>query len=254
MEFRKNKNGDPHPITPKKVRDISDDDVNVEVNVTVDEDELEKFASEKAMETGDNVGVKISDENYYFKTDDDGSISLGLDDFGWTWRGDQDDLMSFFIRLAHSKRRDKFANDFENANMNFDKLKPRIMKSLELDSGLYEITGDNTRWKFGDDEFDNEGDLDGIDEWEELSDDEKKKVMHNLYIHYGIDYDEFMEQYGKDIKEKLKEKVKRASNMEELLDDLADNDLSQSIDEDFFVYESSQNYGAFKKALEEIKK
>ncbi len=44
-----NRGGKNKPITPKKVRDISDDDVNVDVKVNVDNaDELEEFAREKA--------------------------------------------------------------------------------------------------------------------------------------------------------------------------------------------------------------
>lgn len=63
------RDGKTRPITPKKVRDISDNDDGVQVNITIDNaDELEEFAREKSEQD-------LKDESEWFE----GDVYLGSD-------------------------------------------------------------------------------------------------------------------------------------------------------------------------------
>jgi hypothetical protein len=74
-------------------------------------------------------------------------------DAGWRWSGDETSMAGFLVRMATSAIKQQFIDDFNKAEIPFDEIKElAIIAIQEHKNGVYEISGDNNRWRFGNDD------------------------------------------------------------------------------------------------------
>jgi len=172
--------------------------------------------------------VSIGNENFSFRVDD-GEINLSLDDFGWRWSGEADSLNSFIVRMSGTGKQawDKLVSGLEEAGITVEMLKPYLVKNLsgkltENDDGLYQLSGDNVRWHFGDDfETDNalEGEVEHHLQQGELNKGEEDEFEKEFWNHFkSPTYEQWLEYEGSGYREELKKGINDAKNFEELED------------------------------------
>jgi hypothetical protein len=197
--------------------------------------------------------ISISGHNY--SMDIDGNkmkLSLGnLSDAGWYWDGKEEDFTGFLIRLNSSQEKQKFLNDLKEKNVPFDRLKPFLINSAEKGDGLYELSGDNARWHFG------EGSEEDIDELlydteEELTPAQKDKFKKNYQYDADTSFETFEKEYkGKYIKE-IKELANRSTSVSDFFDnlDLMKDDWNEKV----YDWESNQQQSNFTMNWQKFKK
>lgn len=103
---------------------------------------------------GKYFGFELSGGHY--------KLSLGnLSDAGWYWSGDKTQLAGFLWRIAHSKTKEEFLSGAKETGLTYKKIKADVLTALKKhDDAMYEATGDNVRWRFGEDYVDWESELD----------------------------------------------------------------------------------------------
>lgn len=185
--------------------------------------------------------LDISGKYYSMRWKSDGkqdlSLSLGnLSDAGWYWNGSKENLIGFIQRLSSSKTREEFLKDINNSGVEYDDLKPLLIKSAEKADGLYEITGDNARWKFGE-EFDSESTKQYIeDDFTEqleragirIGKDNKEKILQEATDYAfdkadykGMTFDDYAtKKTKKEYSEQIKKIINKSKNFNELMDEL----------------------------------
>lgn len=143
-------------------------------------------------------------------------LSLGnMTDAGWYWNGNQDDLNSFLIRLKNSKVRENFLEDTKKEEISYNQVKPYLLKSVDKDDGLYEISGDNRVWHFGEI---GEPETDFLDE-ENFSEEQKSK----FYEYYQpVTYEEYAKENRGWYREKMKKNINNSKSYEEYMNGLQD--------------------------------
>lgn len=155
--------------------------------------------------------VAISRHDWSFETKKDNSISLtlgNLSDAGWFWSGDQKDIIGFTYRLHQSKVENEFYAEMNNNRLSFNQLKPLYYESAEKGNSLYEVSGDNVRWKFG------EGnDVDYLTLEEEGLTDRQKEKFYEQYS--PITYEEFSKKYNKKYQADVQKAIKSSGSFRE---------------------------------------
>lgn len=188
----------------------------------------------------------ISRHNYSWENDksDKMKVSLGnLSDAGWYWNGDEKDLNGFLFRLNHSKVKDEFLEDTKKQNVSFQQIKPSLKKAVENGDGLYEMSGDNAVWHFG--EID--GDVDDSYELEEAGITDGKEVDKVYSEYHPINIDEFEKENLKSYKEDMKKAVDESNSFEELWG--KQDDINQSLVEE----RMNANSLRFTQAIDKVK-
>lgn len=197
----------------------------------------------------------ISLNGHNYSMDIDGNkmkLSLGnLSDAGWYWDGDQNDFVGFMMRLNSSTEKEKFLNDLKENNVSFDRLKPFLIKSAEKGDGLYELSGDNSRWKFG------QGKEEDIDEY--LSNDDitltlkqKDKFERSYDYTDRASFENFEKEYKKEYVQKIKELVNQSTSTSDVFDNLTE--LKEDYTEKVFEWEDNLLYENFHNNWEKFKK
>ena len=195
--------------------------------------------------SGDNFGFEKSNGAY--------KLSLGnLTTTGWYWTGNKSDLGGFFYRIAHSTTTDDFLKSAKENGLKYSDIKQDVIQSIkEHGDGVYEATGDNRVWRFGenylDDEYEIEEfakekgyDVDDIDPWA---------------YYKGNSYEAFKKSdYYKDTKAELLEAYTSATTFEELFEKLKSEDLTLSMVETISDFQTYEFYKALNKWEEENKK
>jgi len=204
--------------------------------------------------------VDIQEHNWGMKYLGNGhwELRLGnLSDAGWYWTGNENDMLGFLIRIGIAKVPSKeFLEEMKRYGISFDDLKNILLKDLKHNDGLYELSGVNRIWKFGDiddildDEIDS--DLDGLEEFEGLSDDQKEELREKAFEYAEINIDDFEKEYEDDYKNLMKKAIENTHLFNEFFNDISS--YSESIIENFNEYISEQAYEALDKALNELKK
>jgi len=150
-------------------------------------------------------------------------LTLGnLSDAGWFWDGNQNDLGGFIVRMSDSKVKDDFLKDLKDSDVQLSDMKEAITKSIKKKNGLYEISGDNRVWKFGEDfsESEVEEQLDAIAENEVFTEEEADAFKEYFWRNNNgswADYDKFEKEYKKEYVEKMSEAVNGSDSFESLL-------------------------------------
>jgi hypothetical protein len=151
-------------------------------------------------------------------------LSLGnLSDAGWYWDGDKSDLASYLVRIANSTTKDKFLQDAKDNKLKYSDIKKDVLPTVE--SALYEVSGDNALWSFGQ----------GIDEladaedyisssYDYLSIDDRNKLTDDM--DYSWSFEGFASSSeGKELLSELKKIFKQATSFEDLFDELNSDDF-----------------------------
>ena len=148
-------------------------------------------------------------------------LTLGnLSDAGWFWDGDQRDLGGFTVRMSDSKVKDEFLQDLRDSDVQLNDMKEAITKSIQKKNGLYEISGGNGVWKFGEDfseQFSEE--LKEIALSYELSDEDADKFEEYFWSNSNgswADFSKFRKEYGKEYADKMSKAVKESESFDEL--------------------------------------
>jgi hypothetical protein len=101
-----------------------------------------------------NEPFSLNRKYWTFERDDNGKLKLSLGNFsdaGWYWSGDKEELAGFLIRLESSQVRDEFLKTMKEEGIKFKDFKKELKKSIQSGDGIYMLTGDNTKWHFGED-------------------------------------------------------------------------------------------------------
>jgi hypothetical protein len=159
-----------------------------------------------------------------------GKYSLRLGNWttaGWHWDGDKSDLGGFFVRLANSAVKGDFVADMKSHGVLYADVKADTVASVKSGDGVYELTGDNVQWHFGEDMVDREG---LIDDYVEQTGKTREEVEEAAYDIDVSDYDEFITSDAfKEAKTELLRIVESADTFDELMDFLTDSKLKEKM-------------------------
>lgn len=165
-------------------------------------------------------------------------VSLGnMTTAGWYWSGKVKEMAGFLVRIVNSKVRTEFIETMRKNNVEFGKVKGVILKSISEGDGLYEMTGDNSRWKFGTTMPEVDEDME-FDEFEKdrnvpavmLTDEFKDEVRDRYYPEDMPDYDYVAKRYKDRYKEEMKDAVMDSKTFDEFTGKVAD--IQRSFDYD----------------------
>lgn len=148
-------------------------------------------------------------------------LTLGnLTDAGWFWSGDDSDLMGFMIRCKNSKYSVEFARELDKqiteGNITLLKIKTMLLNSLKTGNGLYEISGDNNAWYFGNlyDSVDYESYKDDLlDEFPNLTNEQLNEIIEETEENVNLDYEDFEKENIKDYKRNAKYAILKAQSI-----------------------------------------
>lgn len=212
-----------------------------------------RYLEDRLDKSGD-----ISRHNWSIGKDRGGiEVTLGnMTDAGWYWSGRVKEFAGFLIRMVSSKVRQEYIDAMRNNGVDFRKVRGVILKSVDEGDGLYEMTGDNARWKFGstvpevdeDMEFENFAQDRGIT----LTDEFKDAVRNEFYPDGVSEYDEFSKPYVKRYKDSMREAILQSDTFEEHLDKVAD--IRQEFDYDIMEDMSEKMGAGFRTAMLKVAK
>jgi hypothetical protein len=173
---------------------------------------------------------------------DGGKYKLELGDWtseGWHWDGKGDELGGFFVRVANSKAASDFVKMASDKGVSFGLVKQDILNSVnQHDSGVYELTGDNVQWHFGEDLIDRESEIDGIVESSGLPKDKVEDAVYDVDL---SDYDAFKKSsYFKDAKDELVKRIESSNSFQGLIGALGDSGLKRDMLENVMEWQSEK--------------
>ena len=174
--------------------------------------------------------IDFSGHYYSFKKEN-GSYKLSLGnwtDAGWHWDGDGTELGGYLYRLALSTTKQDFLTDAKKEGLKYSNIKADVIKAIEKGDGIYEASGDNRVWHFGEDLNDSQYYIDEFAEETGYSVDE----IDPWQYYDGGNYDKFEKspQYN-EVKQELLEKFKDANTFEELFNNLNEEDFGITMTE-----------------------
>ena len=185
--------------------------------------------------------VYLWHNNFTFKKEGK-KYELSLHDFGWDWDGGQEELAGFLIRIYNSKARDDFKKKKKKEGLKYADIKKDVIKAVKKhNDGLYEITGDNAVWHFGET---------GDEEWEILEQEGYSNEDIDEILGYYFDYDfkDFLKTYhAKELKQELINLFSKANTFEELFDLFDREELNLTGAEAFSNYLTDKVYEAVAK-------
>ena len=166
-------------------------------------------------------------EHYWGLSKDGDSFDLRLgnwSDAGWYWSGDESDFAGYLIRITVSSI-DDFEDILERYGLDFNDFKEMIIESAKSGNGVYQITGDNVKWHFGQDGEREDEILDyDLQQNESLTDKELEEFKEYYWMQSGsesTDYDVFEKSdYYKDLVEEIVSAVENADSWSDIVDRL----------------------------------
>jgi hypothetical protein len=173
--------------------------------------------------------ININKHNWSFEKDGKKiELTLGnMTDAGWFWNGNEKDLVSYLIRLNPSQTNNEFLQEMKKNNILFNDFKTQMIKNLDKSDGLYEISGDNVRWKFGQTFTSDSSDgISNVLDYEEehgikLTEEQKQKFMNEIDYNDGsTDFDEFEREAKGQYKEKMSKAIKQSNSFSDFFDEL----------------------------------
>lgn len=202
---------------------------------------------------GHRRNVYVSGKYFNFEKFGNGyRLSLGnWSDAGWHWEGNKRDLAGYLVRIAHSSVIQDFLAGMKKWGVTYKTIKVDVMTSVKSGSGMYEISGDNEMWHFGN-VYDEIVEIrEYIENYlEDVTDEEKEKISDEAMP--NITYDRFQKSsYYKNVKKELIEKFKSANTFQELFDSLTGEGI-QGIREEVFYYFSEEVAEAVEEARKKI--
>ncbi len=206
----------------------------------------------KQKKTGEDFRI-IGAEAFWSIDREEDSYDLSLHDpVGWSWSGNEDDMLGFLARINRSKAKDNFLNEIKQLKeLKFSEIKKILIKNTDTDDVLYEVTGDNNTWgsqASPEEQVDSQFEFDDFIEQLEmdLNDEQQEQLTDLTWSKFNVDFDEFKdEDTGKRALEDLKKAINSSNGFEELFQNL--DEEQQGFLEDASSYISGQ----FLKALDE---
>ena len=178
-------------------------------------------------------------------------VRLGnMVDTGWYWSGKGDQFNTFMARMADSDEWEQMVSDLNEEGISIGMIKRQLLKNLsgkltaENDDGLYSLSGDNGRWKFGDDdEWIIEGEFDHFNNQGDLQDDEKEEFEEEFWNHYkSPTYERWLEVEGNGARQELIDGIKNSKDFDDLKD--AYKEVSDNIEEQYSEFRSNESIGS----------
>jgi hypothetical protein len=188
-----------------------------------------KIKSKKPKEKKESYAVETSkpvniQEHNFSWEEENGKVKVSLgnmSDAGWYWNGTDKEFIGFLHRLENSEVKDEFLE--EAKGINFDKkVKPYLYKSAKTKDGLYEMSGDNVRWHFGQDLMDSYD----LKEEEGLTEEQEKEFWVQFN---GLTYEKFQRKYGKQYQQDIDKAISESHSFKEFMDKT--NELKEEYNE-----------------------
>jgi len=177
-------------------------------------------------------------------------ITLGnWTDAGWHWSLNGEDARdhanSYMVRVAGSGVQDEFLQEAEEEGIDFNIFKKQALENLtgeledneKSDDGLWSLSGDASNWKFGQDSDGSwTGAEDGFFQDIDYTDKEREMIMDEAYMQgVAYSYGDWLEQFGKGVREEVIEKLKSSDSFEEYFDELTNESFTHAILEDRII-------------------
>jgi len=168
------------------------------------------------------INLNINGNNYSFEYDKK-NLNLSLNGFGWRWTGREDQLIGFLVRITNSDIKQEFVDNANKRGLNIKEptIQKMLKKALKENDGLYEMSGDNRLWHFGEtNEIEEMLIEEYIDTNNQILDREKFKeyFWDNANLEGLTDYELFEKEHGKDYQRIMNTVIKESENLKELLD------------------------------------
>jgi len=206
-------------------------------------------------------GKKLPEVDYgtdvwEFRVNPDGSMRLRLGNMttaGWYWTGDETDLGTFLVRIVNFGEMDEFKEAMAEAGISFDMLKPFLLKNIDEPdgNGMYSITGDNVRWKFGEAyDIDVDEEVEYLTSMYELSDEDKQEIKDEHYWNLTrVSIDDF--EKTKDYEE-IKGDLEEAFKLSDDFDDFSSNikELKENVFWQMIEYDQEVEFEDFERAFD----
>jgi hypothetical protein len=197
------------------------------------------------------------DKKYWSMDMHDGKYSLSLgnmSDAGWFWDGDEKSITGFMMRIGKSKVNDEFVSEMKKNHIPFSQHKKAMIQAVEKDNdGLYELSGDNARWHFGDELDYDEGIEQDLKDDDLYSEEDKSKIIRN-FSPERVTYEEFEKEYGSVYKKKMKEIISSSESYEEFFKKTADEDMTYDIEEKIMEMNSNTQTEQFYELIKQMEK
>lgn len=180
-------------------------------------------------------------------------VSLGnLSDAGWYWNGKRGDLAGFLVRIDRSQVKDEFLTESKESGLTYPQIKADVVKQFEKGEGIYEVSGDNKRWHFGE-----TGDQDWDYEKDTLVNDlgytseQADKIIDDAQIEFSdADFDDFKKSSQfKDVQGKVVEVAKSSNSFSEFFSKMDSEDVAIGIEETMMNYSDEKRNEALNKAI-----
>jgi hypothetical protein len=202
--------------------------------------------------------ININKHNWSITTDAKGKLKFSLGnwtDAGWHWDGGEDQALGAFIRLANSKVSAEVTDALREDSITIARFKPMLIKCANKLDGLYELSGDNRFWHFGDD-----GDMSAMDLKEQLANmnipkETRDKVEQEVYG-VGVDtfdYKKFSAENGEWYRGEMTKIISSSKTFDSFFEQLCSQYIIMDIEELKMEFVMQQNRLAIQKAMKNLK-
>ncbi len=181
--------------------------------------------------------ISFSEDNWGFE-DDGKNLKVRLGNWttaGWHWDGNEDEMVGFLVRMSKAGHgvREQFLEAMKKEGVDFKAYRHILLAAARDGDGLYEASGDNALWHFGEPEPDSEM-LDEearqfAEEWgwsKEKIDAYIEGEEYWTYSNPENDYDTYAKEVGDDWARDIAERIEMADSWEEFMDDIASDDFA----------------------------
>ena len=212
----------------------------------------------KGIKTGHLV-QPISYNAKYWSMDRDEKgkykLTLGnLSDAGWFWDGDKEQLAGFMVRMYSSQVKDQFINTMKADKVDFESFKPDLLKSAAKGDGIYQLTGDNAKWHFGEDAEELESEEYELKSDETLTEAQRERIEELVYDeeYKGTDYDEFNKsRFYKNAKDILSDFIEASHGWDEFFSKM--DDAKTMADESSIEFSNEEARDTVRRAMQKFK-
>lgn len=169
---------------------------------------------------------------------------------GWIWNGGDEDMVGFLVRIGESKITQEFLNDVEG-KVDFNDVKPILKENIKKNDGLYELSGDNVIWHFGEWEIDSDAEKQELIENDGLSEKNAEAVIDKSWSYYSPDFDDFEKQYGEEYREGMMSKLENSNSFQGFIENV--DGFKQEMTESMASYHDGKFSEAVAEAIKQLK-
>lgn len=204
-------------------------------------------------------GIEGGGRNWSIEKKDRGfKFSLHDHMAGWVWDGEEDQATGFLVRMSKSKVKGEFIDQMDEMGIKPKHLKKLFIEAAEDGDGLYEISGDNAKWRFGGDpgyEPDEQDELRILKEEEGFSDKEAHEILNEAYSNAYSPYKKYATpERKKEWAKKVKEIFNQEQTWADVMGALNDEKFQEHYVYDTFDFDSEAFYEALSEARAKHKK